>query len=131
MEELTNKAINVVTYDVAEMKKNWRIVYFPDKSEMIVVSSLAKAKEASGLSWGTSVILTKSQAPKAYPDVFTNSEIGKVSLQKRTIVLHVSPEQYAFCHRFGDVSKYLRMLIDTQMKQSHNVSNQENLSSIE
>lgn len=119
MEETRNKVFKVVTYDVSDLKKNWRIVYFPDKGEMMIVTSLGKAKEASDLSWGKSVILTKSQAPKAYPQVFTNSKIEQVELSQRTIVLKVSPEQYAFCRRFGNVSKYLRMLIDRQMKQSH------------
>lgn len=116
MEQRLNEFLKVETYDVADMKSNWRIVYFPEKGEMMVVTSYGKANDVNGLTYDKSVILTKSQAPKAYPKVFRNSQIGKARQQQHKIILTITPEQYAFLHRFGNVNAYIRSLIDNQMK---------------
>lgn len=118
MEQTRNTIFKVETYDVAKLKSNWRIVYFPDKVEIMVVTSYGKAMAVQQQSARRCLVLSKSQAPKAFPQVFTNSEIKGKELQQRTIILKVSPEQYAFVNRFGNVTAYLRSLIDRQMKYS-------------
>ena len=115
MEQTFNKTIKVETYDVADIQKNWRIVYFPAAKEMIVTKSFDKAKIALAND-NTGVILTKRQAPRSFPNVFSDSSAKQVNLPQRTIILKVSHEQYAFLSKYGNISAYLRQLIDQQMK---------------
>lgn len=61
-------------------------------------------------------MVTKRQAPRSFPKVFTDSSAKTVELERRTIILRVSNEQYAFLSRFGNISAYLRQLIDKQMQ---------------
>lgn len=123
MEQTFNKTIKIETYDVADIQKNWRIVYFPEQHEMIVTKSLDKAelarlkeKDKSG------IILTRRQAPRSFPTVFSDSTAKPVNLTHRTVIVKVSQQQYAFMAKFGNVSAYLRMLIDGQMKTAKKVS---------
>lgn len=117
MEQTLNKIIKVTTtYDVADMKANWRIVYFYKRRQIIMVSSFSNAVGIRQRHVGECRVLTKSQAPKAYPKVFTNSGIKKTVQTQHKIILTISPEQYAFLHRFGNVNAYIRSLIDRQMK---------------
>ena len=118
MEQKLNELINVKNYDVSGMKKNYRIIYLPNEKKMMIVNNCyqAQAINASKLD-GSGIILTATQAPKAFPDVFIDSENDVPSnLPQRTIILKVSPEQYAFCARFGNISAYLRSLIDREMQ---------------
>ncbi len=117
MEQTFNKTFSVDTYDVAEIQKNWRIVYFPEQREMMVVKSHDKAEIMVMRASKPAYVLTRRQAPRSFPKVFTDSTVKVVSLQQRTVILKVSNEQYDFMARFGNVSAYLRQLIDQQMKQ--------------
>lgn len=121
MEQTFNKVIKVETCDVADMHKNWRIVYFPSQKEMIITRNAPKAElEAAraGFENRTAIVLTKRQAPRSFPNVFHNSEAKPINLEQRTVILKLSNEQYDFCAKFGNISAYLRMLIDRQMKYS-------------
>ena len=123
MEQTFNKAFKVETYDVAGMQKNWRIVYFPEQHEMIVTKSLDKAELARLKENDKSgIILTRRQAPRSFPSVFSDSTAKPVNLSQRTVIVKVSQQQYAFMAKFGNVSAYLRMLIDRQMKTAKKVS---------
>lgn len=118
MEQKFNELIKVKTFDVVTIKKQWRIIHLPKEKKMMIVNNYyqAQAINASTLS-GSGIILTRTQAPKAFPDVFIDSENDVPSdLPQRTIILKVSPEQYAFCARFGNISAYLRSLIDREMQ---------------
>ena len=120
MEQTFNKAFKVETYDVAGMQKNWRIVYFPTSREMMVVKSVDKAEIARLQTHGqTGVVLTRRQAPRSFPDVFHDSEAKPVNLEQRTVILKLSNEHYDFCAKFGNISAYLRMLIDRQMESAY------------
>ncbi len=117
MELTFNKAFKVTTFDVATIQKNWRIVYLPTTKEMIITKSVDKAKIASlQIPEMAGIILTKRQAPRSFPKVFTDSSAKPVNLEQRTVILRVSNEQYAFLSRFGNISGYLRQLIDEQMQ---------------
>ena len=119
MEQTFNKTFSVDTYDVAGIQKNWRIVYFPEQQEMMVVKSHDKATIACLHTFGQAgVVLTRRQAPRSFPDIFHDSEAKPVNLEQRTVILKLSNEQYNFCAKFGNISAYLRMLIDRQMKYS-------------
>ena len=120
MEQTFNKPFHVNTYDVAEIQKNWRIIYFPQQEEVIIAKSYDKAELIATKESFRRVgyVLTRRQAPRSFPQVFYDSENQtERELEKRTVILKVSPEQYAFIARFGNVSAYLRQLIDQQMKQ--------------
>ena len=120
MEQTFNKAFKVETYDVAGMQRNWRIVYFPTSREMMVVKSVDKAEIARWQTFGqTGIVLTRRQAPRSFPDTFHDSEAKPVNLEQRTVILKLSNEQYDFCAKFGNISAYLRMLIDRQMKYAY------------
>ena len=115
MEQIFNKAFKVETYDVAGMQKNWRIVYLPTRNEMIITKSYDKAQLVRIKTDYEGIILTRTQAPKAFPKVFTDSKAGtQANLPQRTVILKVSPTQYAFCARHGNISAYLRSLIDSE-----------------
>lgn len=117
MELTFNKAFKVTTFDVATIQKNWRIVYLPTTKEMIITKSVDKAKIARlQIPEKAGIILTKRQAPRSFPKVFTDSSAKPVNLEQRTVILRVSNEQYAFLSRFGNISGYLRQLIDEQMQ---------------
>lgn len=120
MEQTFNKAFKVETYDVAGMQRNWRIVYFPTSREMMVVKSVDKAEIARLQIFGqTGIVLTRRQAPRSFPDTFHDSEAKPVNLEQRTVILKLSNEHYDFCAKFGNISAYLRMLIDQQIKSAY------------
>lgn len=116
MEQTFNKTFHVDTYDVAGMQRNWRIVYFPEQREMMVVKSHDKAENMVMRESKPAYALTRRQAPRSFPKVFTDSTVKVVSQQQRTVILKVSNEQYDFLARFGNISAYLRQLIDREMQ---------------
>jgi hypothetical protein len=116
MEQTFNKTFSVDTYDVAGIQKNWRIVYFPEQQEMMVVKSHDKAAIVVMRSSKPAYVLTRRQAPRSFPSVFSDSEAKTVSLQQRTVLLIVSPEKYAFLAKQGNISAYLRSLIEREMQ---------------
>lgn len=113
MEQTFNKKIPVKRYDVTAMKHLWRIVFFPENSEMIVTKRPEIAKK---LAVAGSIVLTKSNAPKAFPGVFVNTSIETVRDEAKVVMVRLSAEQYAFCHRSMRASNFIRGLIDEQMK---------------
>lgn len=116
MEQTFNKLLPVTTFDVADMDRNWMVIYLPEKKQVMILRTARIADKVISRLNENAIALTKSQAPKAYPEVFFNSKKKKMDQKERTIVLKVSPEQYAFCHRSKNISDYLRKLIDEQMK---------------
>lgn len=120
MEQKFNELFKGKAYDVVDIKKQWRIIYLPKEKKMMIVNNYyqAQAINASKLD-GKGIILTRTQAPKAFPDVFIDSENDVPSdLPQRTIILKVSPEQYAFCATHGNISAYLRSLIERDNKKA-------------
>lgn len=121
MELKFNELFKVETFDVSDIKTNWRIIYIPKEKKMMVTKNYYQAQiiNASMLK-GAGIVLTRTQAPKAYPKVFHDSTIvpnTRLQLQ-RTIILKVSPEQYAICASHGNISAYLRSLIERDNKKA-------------
>ena len=118
MEQVFNESFKVETYDVANIKKSWRIIYCPREKTMLVTKSFYQAQVilATRMKDG-GIMLTRTKAPKAFPDVFMDSEV-KVSQSKkmRKFLLKMPSEQFTFCARHGNISAYIRSLIDKEMQ---------------
>lgn len=116
----TNKVINLPLdekLDVAKFSKNHRILYFPSQRQIIIKCSREVALRDNKEKFdGKAIVLTKGQAPRSYPDVFTNTSKQMYDGEKRTILLRVPKEMYVFCCRHGNVTAYLRSLIENDMK---------------
>ena len=118
MEQKFYKLFKGKAYDVVGIKKQWRIIYIQRENMMTIANNYYQAQAINMSKFdGKGVILTRTQAPKAFPDVFIDSEIDVPSnLPQRTIILKVTPEQYTFCATHGNISAYLRSLIDNDKK---------------
>lgn len=116
-----NQEINLPTslFDVAEVTKDQRILYFMEERKIIIKSSVSLAHRDNNEKYGgRAVILTASQAHRRYPNVFTNSKARKFDGEMRTIILHVPSDMYVFCCRQGNITAYLRSLIKREMKKA-------------
>ena len=116
----TNKVINLPLdekFDVSEFSKNHRILYFPSQRQIIIKCSREVALRDNKEKFdGKAIVLTKGQAPRSYPDVFTNTGKSVFEGEKRSILLKVPKEMYLFCCRHGNVTAYLKGLIEREMK---------------
>ena len=114
-----NKEIKLTSepMDVSGILKNNRILYFKDEGKVVFKSCTAFARKANREEFGgRAIILTKNEAPKLYPKVFINSQKKEYEGETRTIILHVNREQHAFCRQQGNISAFLRSLIDREMQ---------------
>lgn len=103
-------------FDVSGMQRQQRILYFPEKGSVILkCSALSANYDNTTIHNNTAVVLTARFATRKYPDIFTNKTEKKVDLEKRTIVMTVSPEIYDFCASHGNISAFLRGLIEREM----------------
>lgn len=116
----TNKVINLSDsekFDVSALSKNHRILFFPGTRTLIVKCSREVALRDNEKKFeGRAIVLTKGQAPRSYPDVFTNTGKQTYEGEKRNILLKVPKEMYLFCCRHGNVTAYLKGLIEREMK---------------
>lgn len=114
-----NKEINVEQQllDVSQVSRIQRILFFPERRVAIVKCDTSATKRDLCKKYqGVNVkVLTRSQAPRQYPKYFADSTKPVVELDKRTILFTVSPEQYQFCCQQGNISEYLRRLINREM----------------
>lgn len=112
----TNKVIKLTSkkFDVAELSGNHRILYNKEGQTIIIKCSRGLAMKANVS--GKVEVLTASQATRRYPDVFTNSSRTMFEGDTRTIILRVPQEMYLFCCRQGNITAYLRSLIDREMQ---------------
>lgn len=101
-------------FDVSELSRNHRILYYKREKKIIIKSSYEQAHKANAS--GRAEILTAPQAPRRYPDVFTNSSKSQFEGEYRTIMLRVPQDMYVFCCRQGNITAYLRSLIEKEMK---------------
>ena len=107
---------NVTTYDVSVMKDQWRIVYMPESRQMMITKKRSAARRLAGEG---RFILSKSTAPKAFPDVFFNTTKNDIDRGNKTIILKLSYEQYAFCNRHMVVADFIRGLINEQIRKDN------------
>lgn len=104
--------------DVSGVSKNHRILYLKEEGKIIVKSSVMLAiRDASEKHDGKAEILTVSQAVRRYPEVFTDSsKKKKFDGDIRTVILKVPAEMHTFLCRQGNITHYLRSLIEKEMK---------------
>lgn len=101
-------------FDVAGLSRNHRILYYLREKTIIIKSSYEQAMKANAD--GRAEVLTASQAPRRYPDVFTDSSKSQFEGDTRTIMLRVPQDMYVFCCRQGNITSYLRGLIRREME---------------
>lgn len=111
-----NKEIKLPSglFDVAGLGRNHRILYYQREKTIIIKSSYEQAMKANAD--GRAEVLTASQAPRRYPDVFTDSSKSQFEGDTRTIMLRVPQDMYVFCCRQGNITVYLRGLIRREME---------------
>lgn len=111
-----NKEIKLPSgkFDVTALGRNHRILYNKEKKTIIIKSSNEQAMKANTNE--RAEVLTASKAPRVYPDVFTNTSKTQYEGDTRTIILRVPQEMYLFCCRQGNITAYLRSLIDREMQ---------------
>lgn len=104
-------------YDVAELGRDQRILYFKEEEKIIIKSSGKLAALDNETKYdGKAEVLTASQAARRHPEVFTNSSRQQYKGDVRTIMLRVPSDMYVFCCRQGNITNYLRSLIEKEMK---------------
>lgn len=116
-----NKCINLPDglFDVSELGRDQRILYFKEEKKIIVKSSGRLATLDNETKYdGKAEVLTASQAHRRYPGVFTNSSRQQFQGDIRTIMLRVPPDMYVFCCQQGNITAYLRSLIEREMKKA-------------
>lgn len=114
-----NKIIQLPShpFDVSGLGRNHRIIYIPWLKRIVIKSSSKTAMLDNEVKYaGEAEILTASQAPRRYPQVFTNSSKTQFSGDIRTIMLRVPSDMYRFCCKQGNITAYLRSLIEKEMK---------------
>lgn len=117
-----NKVIYLkpVPFDVSELGRDQRILYFKEQERIIIKSCSRLAKLDNQTRWNNyAEVLTASQASRRYPQVFTNSTRRTFDGDTRTIVLRVPQDLYIFCCKQGNITAYLRALIEKDMKRQN------------
>lgn len=111
-----NKKIKLTSekFDVSELSRSHRILYYKEEESIIIKCSVEQALKANAD--GRAEIITASQAPRRYPDIFTNTSKPQFEGETRTIILRVPSDMYVFCCRQGNITAYLRSLIEAEMK---------------
>lgn len=103
-------------FDVSEMQRQQRILYFPKKGSIILkCNALAANYDNTTIHNNKAVVLTARLATRKFPQVFSNKNEKKVELDKRTIIVTVSPDLYDYCASYGNISAYIRGLIEQDM----------------
>lgn len=116
-----NKLIKLSSekFDVSELGRNHRIIYIPWLKSIIIKSCRLTAMSDNEKKYaGRAIVLSKGQAPRSYPEVFTNTSKSKSEGEIRTFLLRVTADMYVFCCRHGNITAYLRSLIEKEMKKS-------------
>ena len=114
-----NKEIKLPSgkYDVAVLGRDHRILYYKKQKTIIIKSSSRLAMLDNETKYdGKAEVLTASQAHRRYPQVFTNSTKTQFNGEIRTIMLRVPSDMYVFCCKQGNITAYLRSLIEKEMK---------------
>lgn len=103
-------------FDVSEMQRQQRILYFPDKGSIILkCNALAANFDNTTIHNNNAVVLTARLATRKYPQIFCNVNEKKVELDKRTVMVTVSSDLYDHIARQGNISAYIRGLIERDM----------------
>ena len=104
-------------FDVSELGRDHRILYFKDEEKVVIKSCVRLALLDNEQKYNSRAeILTASQAVRRYPAVFTDTSKKSFDGDIRTIMLRVPKEMYVFCCQQGNITAFLRSLIEREMK---------------
>ena len=115
-----NKVIELKKGDklnIATVKPHQRVVYIKDTNSVVVVYSQRVAPQVRMLYGESAVMLSPVQAIAMYPEIFYTDTSEKVSSRRfdRNLFLYISEKQEKFVKTKGNVSEYIRSIIDREM----------------
>ena len=115
-----NKVIELKKGDklnIATVKPHKRVVYIKDTNSVVVVYSQRVAPQVRMLYGESAVMLSPVQAIAMYPEIFYTDTSEKVSSRRfdRNLFLYISEKQEKFVKTKGNVSEYIRSIIDREM----------------
>ena len=114
-----NKEIRLTNepFDVSVLGRDHRVLYFAEEKKIIIKSAYNLAVLENMIKYGgKAIVLTASQCPRRYPQVFTDSSKKQFIGDKRTIMLRVPTDMYTFCCQQGNITEYLQSLIKKDME---------------
>ena len=115
-----NKVIELKKGDklnIATVKPHQRVVDIKDTNSVVVVYSQRVAPQVRMLYGESAVMLSPVQAIAMYPEIFYTDTSEKVSSRRfdRNLFLYISEKQEKFVKTKGNVSEYIRSIIDREM----------------
>lgn len=104
--------------NISNVKPQQRIVYIKDSDSVVVVYSQRVAPQIRMLYGDSAIMMPPSQALAMYPEKFFADSSMKESraIFNKNIFLYVNEEQERFIKSKGNVSQYIRSLIDRAME---------------
>lgn len=106
-------------FDVSGLGRNQCLLYFKEEGKVIVKCNADRAAIDNETKYGgRAIVLTASKCKRRYPQVFTDSSKVQFSGNIRTIMLRVPSHIYVHCCKQGNITAYLRTLIEKDMEKS-------------
>lgn len=108
-----NKVIKIQKgqpFNVYGMPRTHRILFSQEEGEIIIKCDAARAQLENIERGGRALVLSPSKAVQLFPEIFVEDDGGK------TIWLNLSSEMVEFCEEQGDVTTFIRKLIEQAMK---------------
>lgn len=106
-------------FDVAGLGRNQCLLYFKEEGKIIVKCNADMATIDNETKYGgRAIVLTASKCERRYPQVFTDSSKVQFSGNIRTIILRVPSHIYMHCRKQGNITAYLKSLIEKDMEKS-------------
>lgn len=105
-------------FDLSEVKTQQRVVYIKDTESIVIVYSQRVAPQIRIMYGDNAILMTAHQAADMYPEKFTFSNDGKSSRStfNKGVMFYMNEEQFEFVKTKGNVSAYVRSLIDKEME---------------
>ena len=124
MNKKTNVPLNALIklgaekFNVAELMDRNKVLYFPSLHSVIIKPNWDTIKKdwESLSQIGDFVILSKYEAPRQFPELFTNPSAKKATESNVGVTVMLNAEQAQFCRRHGKIATYLRGLIIREME---------------
>lgn len=115
-----NKVIELKKGDklnISTVKPHQRIVYIKDTNSAVVVYSQRVAPQIRILYGESAVMMSPGQAIAMYPEIFYTDKSEEVPRRQfdKHLFLYVSEKQEKFVKTKGNVSEYIRSIIDREM----------------
>lgn len=104
--------------NISDVKPQHRIVYIKDTDSVVVVYSQRVAPQVRILYGESAVMMSPGQALAMYPEKFCADSSQKTSRAtfNKNIFLYLNEKQEQFVKSKGNVSQYIRSLIDRDME---------------